>query len=169
MYLRALEQIRFDIRDGGLGLNSANCNAPAALYATMLDFVIWCDQHEELNARASGKYAVDNITSALDVMKGFGVNQSADDFADPPPVDSPLQVPTAEGVLHWPVDDLPSQRTTVRALKAHYSEQWVSSPDLPEGDKVRLRVPGFLPEPKTLTSIHPFRVMITGIPSTRRP
>ena len=73
----------------------------------MLDFVIWWDQHEELKARASGKYAAQNITSALDDMEGFGDIQSADDFADPPPVNSPLLLPTAEGVLPWPVDNLP--------------------------------------------------------------
>ena len=56
-YRHALKQIRFDICDGGPGLTSANCIAPAALYATMLVFVIWWDKHEELKVRASENYA----------------------------------------------------------------------------------------------------------------
>ena len=139
VYKLALQQIRFDIRDGGLGLTSANCIAPAALYATMLDFVIWCDQHEELKVRTSSNYAAANIACALEVMEDFGGIQSADDFVDPPPANLPLQVPTAEAVLHWPVDKLPSQRTVARALKAEYREKWLSSPDLTEGDKLRLK------------------------------
>ena len=115
-YRRALKQIRFDIRDGGLGLTSANFIAPAALYATMLDFVIWWDQNEELKARTSGNYAASNITRALDGMEQCVSIQRADEFVDPPLADSPLQLPTADGVLHWPVQKLPSQRTITRAL-----------------------------------------------------
>ena len=136
-YLRTLKQICFDIRDGGLGLTSANCIAPAALYATMLDFVIWWDKHEELKVRASENYAAANITCALDCMEQCGGIQRADEFVDPPLADSPLQLPTAVGVLHWPVQKLPSQRTITRALKAHDRKQFIS--ELPEGDKLRLK------------------------------
>ena len=55
-------------------------------------------------------------------MEDFGGIQSADDFVDPPPANLPLQVPTAEAVLHWPVDKLQSQRTVARALMAEYRE-----------------------------------------------
>ena len=136
-YRRALKQIRLDIRDGGLGLTIANCIASAAHNATMLDFVIWWDQHEELKARASGNCAASNITSALDSMEQCGGIQRADEFVDPPPANSPLRLPTADGVLHWPVQKLQSQRTIIRALKAHDKKQFVS--ELPEGDKLRLK------------------------------
>ena len=71
-YQHTLKQICFNICDGGPGLTSANCFAPAALYATMLDFVIWWDTHEELKVRASETYAAANITCALDSMEQCG-------------------------------------------------------------------------------------------------
>ena len=71
-YRRALKQIRLDIRDRGLGLTSATCIVPAALYAAMLDFVIWWDKHEELKVRALENYAAANITRALDSMDQCG-------------------------------------------------------------------------------------------------
>ena len=103
----------------------------------MLDFVIWWDKHEELKARASGNYAAANITCALDSMEQCGGIQRADEFIDPPPADSPLQLPTAVGALHRPVQKLPSQRTVTRALKTHDRKKFVS--ELPEGDKLRLK------------------------------
>ena len=96
-----------DYNDGGLGLTSANCIVPAALYTTMLDFVIWWDKHEELKVRALENYAAANITCYLDSMEQCGGIQLADEFVDPPLADSPLLLPTAVGVLHWPVQTLP--------------------------------------------------------------
>ena len=60
-YRRIFKHIYFDIRDGGLGLTSANCIAPAALYATMLDFVIWWDKHEEVEAWAFPAVQVQDV------------------------------------------------------------------------------------------------------------
>ena len=70
-------------------------------------------------------------------MEQCGGIQRADEFVDPPLADSPLQLPTAVGVLHWPVQKLPSQRTITRALKAHDRKQFIS--ELPEGDKLQLK------------------------------
>ena len=135
-YQCALKQIRFDIRHGGLGLTSATCIAPAALYGAMVDFVVWADQHEEIKARASASYTTFNIESALDVMEDFGGIVAVDDFVEPQPGDSVLQLPNANAVLSWPTEKLQSQRTVVLALKNHNRRHYAET--LPEWDKLRL-------------------------------
>ena len=77
-----MKQILLDIHYGGLGLTSADCIAQAVLYATMQDFAIWWDKHEELKARASENHAAPNITSSLDSMEQCGGIQQAYDFID---------------------------------------------------------------------------------------
>ena len=76
----------------------------------MLDFIIWWDKHEELKVRALENYAAANITCSLGSMEQSGGIQQANELVDPPLADSPLQLPTAVGVLHWPVVGSPGSQ-----------------------------------------------------------
>jgi len=126
-YLDALTQLRFDIKEGGIGLTAAQHVAPAAHYAASLEFALWLSEpsHDEIKTRIGLAYVTDNLHNGGKRLEEISDVQLVDHY-DPNWALSKQQIPSASALFSWPNDKLPNQKSLTKSIKKQLRDGFAS-------------------------------------------
>ena len=139
-YSRALQQVRFGIKQGGCGLTSAAMVIPAALFSAVCAFTRWLHHNAHLPLKDldwllehTSKHSLgfqhihdtfDSSLSALEQDWGFhgsSVCPSQGDRLEP----TSRVIPNIQGMLGWDWRKIPSQHHLVNLMKVDVRENFL--------------------------------------------
>ena len=132
LYLKALDQIRLGIRDGGFGCYRNLPLHDAAQYSAIADTIRWCHTHNIVMPWLSAP-AVHLLQNNI---KPFVTNLEQWELPVAKECPSaeiqnksglPLQIPSAECIPHWPSHLFPTQGDFGRHIKSKLKSNFVSA------------------------------------------